>query len=85
MGTYLPGSGTLAWVVWCEVGVSLGSLAPEVSPPDLYPPCVGVGFLALASLPLLLVWVNVTSLISSLFNFDLVLFSDDLGDSCVVF
>ena len=39
MGTYLPGTGTLSWVVWCGAGIPhLWGL-----PPNFYPPHMGMG------------------------------------------
>ena len=39
MGTYLPGTGTVGWVVWCGAGIPC---SPGI-PPDFYPPHVNVG------------------------------------------
>ena len=39
METYLPGTGTLGWVVWCEAGISV----PQGTPPDFYGQHVGMG------------------------------------------
>ena len=70
MGTYLPGTGTLALVVWCWAGI----------PPVFYPPHVVVGLLTCsASLPLLPVWMNVASLNPWLLDFCMAQFSDESG------
>ena len=59
MGTYLPGSGTMAG----DPGRGLGLLVPEISLLNFYPPYVNVGP-ALSESPLLLpVWMDVVSLI----------------------
>ena len=63
MGTYLPGTGTLAW----GPDVELGPHYPNMSLPNFYPPQMGAGpahsmspYLCPSLLP---VWVDVVSLI----------------------
>ena len=82
MATYLLGTGTLGWIVWWGSGIprSWGF------PPNFYPPHMGVGlplpclhtFLCISmSLPLLLVWMNRTSLNPWLLDCHTAWFSDD--------
>ena len=77
MGTYLPGSGTLAWVVWCGAG----SFVPKVSfLIFIHHTCVWDHVFCISmSLPLLPIWMNVISLISWLSDFHTAQFSDNSG------
>ena len=59
VGTYVPGTGILGW----GCGVGLGLLAPKILLPNFYPPNMGVGPAHSVSVPLLLIWLNVVSLI----------------------
>ena len=53
VGAYLPGIGTLGWGAWCVAG----TLTPEISLPNVYPPHVGEGPAHSESLPLLPIWM----------------------------
>ena len=78
MGTYLPGNGTLGWVVWCGAGIPHS----QSIPPDFYLPHMGVGPpipSLLTSPPLLPICMNVTSLIPWLLDFHTPQFSGNSG------
>ena len=82
MGTYLPGTGTPDWVVWCGTGIPCSRGVP----PDFYPPHVDVG----PPVPCLHVSVPLTCLDECDFFNSLVVglpyvaFLKILGDSCFV-
>ena len=59
MGIYFPGTGILGW----GPGVGLELLTPEISLPNFNLPHMDVGPTHSTSLPLLLVWMDVVSLI----------------------
>ena len=100
MGTYLPGTGTLHWVVWSGVGIPHSwDIPPNIHPPhvDVGPPvpypCTSPSYSAFSHLsailnlsaslhlylPLLRIWMNVTSLNPWLLDFHTVWFSDKFG------
>ena len=59
MRTYLPDAETLGW----EPGVGLGLFAPRIPLLNFYPLHAGVQPAHSSSLPLLLIWMDVDSLI----------------------
>ena len=92
MGIYLPGAGTLGYVVWPGAGIA-GS---QDIPPGFYPPYANVAPshippppalyghfvfapLHLATLPLLPIWMSVASLNPWLSDFHTALFFDTCG------
>ena len=87
MGTYLPGTGTLGWVVWCRSGIPHSQRIP----PNFYPPHVDMGL----PVPCLCVFMS-APLLANLDEYDFfnslvvelpysLIFLMILGDSCFVF